>query len=293
MRWTRVFMLIIVNALGILSINAQDYGRLLQQLDTSVIDQHVRVFKSSRLILSQSTVQLSERELQFRISHLFGRISDGIDELYGLDQMYNVDLSLEYGISNSFQVGLARSNDFDKTLQFSFKKAILKQDLSDKPQVSLSYFGSINIKSKDYEVSRSFNDRLDYINQLLLSRKFSDKFSAQIAPSFVYISRPFTGEHPHELFATDLGLSFALTKSTNINLEYMYTFPTFGSDLYDFDRNVLALGVDIETGGHVFQLFITNSTRVQPGSFIQQYNNDGFFRGHLHLGFSIMRSFNL
>jgi len=272
---------------------AQDSGGLLKQLDTSTEDRTVMAFKSSRLILGQSTVQLSKGELQFRVSHLFGRVSDGFDELYGLDQMYNVDLSFEYGLSNSLQIGLARSNDFDKTLQFSLKRAFIQQLTSGNPQVSFSYFGSINIKSRDYEEDRSFSDRLEYVNQLLLSRKFSDKFSAQIAPSFVYLSRANSSDHPNSLLATNLGMSMAINKSVNFNLEYVFTFPTFTSDLYDFDRNALSLGFDIEKGGHVFQVFMTNSTRVQPGRFIQQFNNDRFFKGQLHIGFSIMRSFSL
>ncbi|GAB7088100.1 DUF5777 family beta-barrel protein [Marinifilum fragile] len=271
---------------------AQEENTLLNQIDTIGEDRPVKGFKSSRLILGQSTVQLAERELQFRVSHLFGRITDGIEELYGLDQMYNVDLSFEYGITNRSQVGLARSNDFDKTVQLSFKRALIRQSLQNSPKFSLSYFGSFNIKTRNYDESRSFSDRLEYVNQLLLSRRFSKKIAVQISPSYTYLSRVLTNQHPHSLLATNFGVSTSITKSTNFNIEYIYTFPTFTSDLYDFKKNVLSLGFDIETGGHVFQVYITNSTRVQPGSFIQQYNNDNFFDGDIHIGFSIMRSFN-
>ena len=274
------------------SLQAQEENSLLNQLDINQEDRPVTSFKSSRLILGQSTVQLSERELQFRVSHLFGRVTDGIEELFGLDQMYNVDLSFEYGITDRSQIGLARSNDFDKTVQLSFKRSILKQTVQGSPKFSLTYFGSFNIKTRSYEQSRSFSDRLEYVNQIILSRKFND-ISVQIAPSYTYVSRVLTGDHPHSIFATNLGISKSVTKSTNFNVEYVYTFPTFTSDLYDFEKNVLSIGFDIETGGHVFQVYITNSTRVQPGSFIQQYNNDNFFDGDIHIGFSIMRSFNL
>jgi len=266
---------------------------LLGQLDTSRVERSVSAFKSSRLVLGQSTVQLSKGELQFRVSHLFGRISDGLDELYGLDQMYNVDLSFEYGISDLLQVGLARSNDFDKTLQASFKTSLIKQSKVKNKPISLSYFGSLNIRSRDYIEDRDFKDRLEFVNQILISRKFSDRFSAQLTPSFVHINRTSTNKHPHSLFATNLGMSMSISKSTNFNIEYIYTLPTFDSDLYKTSKNVLSFGFDVETGGHVFQVFVTNSTRVQPGSFIQQYKNDDFFKGEVHIGFSIMRSFSL
>ena len=293
MKLNQLVLIFLFYFIGSNVVFAQEEKSLMLQLKADKIDRPVAIFKSSRLILGQSTVQLSERELQFRVSHLFGRISDGLDELYGLDQMYNVDISFEYGISNSMQVGLARSNDFDKTLQLSGKYAILKQSSLEKPKISLSFFGSMYVKTKDYEMERNFGDRLDYLSQIILARKFSNQFSAQIAPSYTYVSRVSESEHPHSIVAINLGTSMAITKSTNFNLEYVYTVPSFNSDLYDFKRNALSLGFDIETGGHVFQVFVTNSTRVQPGRFTQQFNNDNFFKGHLHIGFSIMRSFSL
>jgi len=98
MKWKIITFIIFSQFFTFSVLNAQEYGNLLGQLDTSRVEQPMPTFKSSRLVLGQSTVQLSKGELQFRVSHLFGRISDGIDELYGLDQMYNVDLSFEYGI---------------------------------------------------------------------------------------------------------------------------------------------------------------------------------------------------
>ncbi|MBL4560761.1 MAG: hypothetical protein JKX79_07210 [Labilibaculum sp.] len=275
------------------ALNGQEYKSLLSQLDTSRMEVPVSAFKSSRLVLGQSTVQLSKGELQFRVSHLFGRISEGIDELYGLDVMQNVDISFEYGITDKLQIGLARSNDFDKTLQGSSKYSFVKQsNLTNRP-VSISYFGALYVKTRNYNEKLSFMDRTEFVNQLLISRQFSEKFSAQIAPSYVYLTKPATNNHPQSLFASNFGISMGLTKSTNFNIEYVYTFPTFNNDLYSMSKNALSFGFDIETGGHVFQVFITNSTRVQPGRFIQQYNNDDFFNGDVHIGFSIMRSFNL
>jgi hypothetical protein len=293
MKWKMISLIILVNFLFLSVLPAQEYKSLLSQLDTSRVEVPVSAFKSTRLILGQSTVQLSKGELQFRVSHLFGRISEGIDELYGLDLMHNVDISFEYGITDKLQIGLARSNDFDKTLQGSSKSSFVKQSDGNNRPISLSYFGALYIKTRNYNENVSFKDRTEFVNQILVSRRFSERFSAQIAPSYVYLTKPATDDYPQSLFASNFGVSMRLTKSTNFNIEYVYTFPTFDSDLYDMGRNALSFGFDIETGGHVFQVFITNSTRVQPGRFIQQYNNDDFFNGDIHIGFSIMRSFNL
>lgn len=278
------------------TVFSQEDKSLLSDLETVAIQDtntKVSTFKSSRLALGQSTEQLAKRELQFRVSHLFGRISDGIQELFGLDQMYNLDLSLEYGITDRIQVGLARSNDFNKTVQMTLKAAVMQQTAPSGAPVSITYFGSFNIRSRNFDDNRPFVDRLEYVNQLLVARRFTKNFSAQITPSIVYLNRVNTEEYPHTIFSSAIGASIGITPSININLEYIFIFPTFSEDLYDAAKNPLTIGVDFETGGHVFQVFITNATRLQPSGFNQQWDNDNFFKGDIHLGFSIMRSFNL
>ncbi|TLX71139.1 hypothetical protein E9993_20945 [Labilibacter sediminis] len=76
-------------------------------------------------------------------------------------------------------------------------------------------------------------------------------------------------------------------------MEYNYVLPTFGKDLYELAKNALSFGIDIETGGHVFQIFLSNATRLQPTGYVAQWNNDNFFDGEIHFGFSIMRSFSM
>lgn len=268
---------------------------LLEELnvtDTSKSEQVVSTFKSTRLVLGSTTVQLAPGELQFRVSHLFGPMSEGIQELYGLDQIFNVDIALDYGINQWLSVGLARSSDYDKTLQTNVQFAILRQTTSDN-KFSLSYVGGVNVRTRKYDVDRDFVDRMEYEHQLLLSRKFTHGFSAQLTPGWVYLNRVPTTAHPHWLWYTTLGVSYAVTPSTSINGEYTYTFPTFDDELYDAGKNVLSVGVDIETGGHVFQVFVSNATRLQPSGYVAQWNNNVFFNGDIHLGFSIMRSFGL
>ncbi|MCU4163766.1 DUF5777 family beta-barrel protein [Carboxylicivirga caseinilyticus] len=274
--------------------NAQEKN-LLDELSTHAkasSEQYVSAFKSTRLVLGPTTVQLSAKELQFRVSHLFGLMSDGIQELFGLDQIYNVDIALDYGLTNWLSAGIARSSDYDKTLQTGVQLAILKQTTSAQ-WFSLSYAGGVNIRTRKYEIERPFIERLEYEHLVLLSRKFNHQFSAQVTPGWVNLNRVPTTAHPHSLWYTALGVSYALTPSTTLNGEYTYVWPTFNDGLYDGGKNGLSVGVDIETGGHVFQLFVTNATRLQPSGFAAQWNNNVFFDGDIHFGFSIMRSFSL
>lgn len=276
------------------SLTAQN-NSLLNELESQAQndDQEVlSIFKSNRLILTQSTEQLRKKELQFRVSHLFGRISDGLEELYGLDQMFNVDLALEYGVSDKLSYALARSNDFDKTVQNTIKLALLQQRTDKHPPLSIAYSFGVNIKTKSYDDSRSFSDRLEYANQVILAKRFKS-FSAMLSPTFVYVNRVHEQEMPHSIFSTVFGISVDISPSATINTEYVYIWPTFDAPFYDAGRNPLSLGIDLDTGGHVFQIFITNSTRLQTSGLSYNWDNDNFFDGDIHIGFSIMRSFDL
>ncbi len=57
-------------------------------------------------------------------------------------------------------------------------------------------------------------------------------------------------------------------------------------------KNSLSLGVDIETGGHVFQLHFTNSNAMIEKGFMTETIGD-FFKGDIHFGFNISRVFTL
>ncbi len=249
-------------------------------------------FMSSRLVLGQTTRQMGKNELQVRISHVFGRITSGYQEFWGIDNIENVDIALEYGFSNNFQMGLARSSDFNKTLQASYKINLLSQQADNTPFLNLTYFGSLNVYTRKYETDRVFKDRLEYVQQLLASHKLNNTFSFLVAPTYVHINQTASGDHGNDLFSTGVGMSIRLTSSMRINTEYYYTFPTYSSDVWSADQNALSFGLDLETGGHVFLVFLSNAKRLQTSGFIPTWNNDRISNGDFHIGFSIMRSFN-
>ncbi|TLX70081.1 hypothetical protein E9993_22600 [Labilibacter sediminis] len=276
-------------------IKGQEKGLLdeLEQESSNENALYLSLFKSTNVVLTPSVVQLAKGELQFRVSHVFGTVTSGIEELYGLDEIYNVDISFDYGISERLSIGIARSSDFDKTLQSKIKYSILRQNSTNTSPISLIYFGGINIRTRQYDIERDFVDRLEYISQLIIGKKFSDSFSTQLSGAFIHLNRVPSKSHPNTIGLTSLGASYSLTRSANLNVEYVYIIPTFDNEIYDGNKNILSVGLDLETGGHVFQVFITNSNRLQLSGMAQQWNNDNFFEGDVHIGFSIMRSFNL
>ena len=84
---------------------------------------------------------------------------------------------------------------------------------------------------------------------------------------------------------------FRSSNRVSINAEYFYAFrPENSSFNYP---NALSVGVDIETGGHVFQIMLTNSLAMREGGFIWGTDNGNWNDGGIHLGFNISRVFSL
>lgn len=292
----KTFPFLIPYLLFCLSASAQDDAifdeleALTEQENTEVI----AAFKSTRVILGPSIERVQKKQLHFRVSHLFSPISLGYRELFGLDQLVNMNLSLEYGLNNRFQVGLARSNKADKTLMPNIKASLLRQSTGKNAfPFYVSYFGSLDWKTNTYS-SPAQNDyfvgRLDYVNMLLLARKFSPRLSVQLSPSWLHRNLTNSPSEPNDLFSLGVSGRYLLNDHLSFNWEYFHTYPS--AEVIQAKYNPLSLGVDIETGGHVFQLYFSNASALHPGKFLMNQNGS-FFDGTIQFGFSIMREFNL
>jgi len=266
----------------------------LDEITTKESQEVIATFKSTRLVIAQSTERVRASQLHFRVSHVFGKIK-GIDNFFGLDNLNNMNLSFEYGLTDYIQLGLARSNKPDKTYSSSLKLSLLRQKAGDASfPFSLSYFGGVDYKSRRYtpeKRDKDFNGRLDYINQILISRKMSDQLSLQLSPTWVHRNLTDNKIEPNDIYSIGIGGRYLFSRSTSINLEYFYTIPTF--DQHDINKNTLSIGFDIETGGHVFQLYFTNAFALHPGKFGLNQSGDFFQKRDINFGFSILRAFSL
>ncbi|MGY5352506.1 DUF5777 family beta-barrel protein [Wenyingzhuangia sp. IMCC45533] len=246
-------------------------------------------FKGTRILNGHSIENRKKGILEFVISHRFGRVNLGFDELYGLDQS-NIRFALERGITDRLMIGLGRSS-YEKTFDGFAKYKLLKQEVGKRGMpISLSVFGSVAYRSiKDFEPGKelSFNQKLTYVSQLLIARKFSSNFSLQLTPSYIHKNSVLVSSDPHDIFAIGTGGRIKLTKRTSLNFEYHHNLnPSTSIDATDS----IAFGVDIETGGHVFQIILSNSITMIEKSFITE-STDNFFKGDVHLGFNISRAF--
>ncbi len=270
-----------------------DLMNLLNDNAPKETDFATATFKSTRIMNGHSIEKMPPGQLDVRISHRFGLINSGAYEFFGLDQA-NMHFSLEYGILKWLMVGVGRGS-YEKTYDGFAKFTVLRQSSGAKVMpVSLSLFSSIAVNSlkwTDPTRTNYFSSRLSYVGQVLVARKISQGFSVQLTPSYVHRNFVPTELDPNDLFALGAGGRMKLTKRISFNAEYYYLVNPksyMSQQIYD----PLSVGVDIETGGHVFQLLLTNSLAMIEKGFIGE-TTGSWAKGDIHLGFNISRVFTL
>lgn len=273
------------------SVNAQDELMDLFEENAPVTDYTYATFKTTRISLGQSVENPANGNLIFDIQHHFGRVNEGAYEFFGLDQA-TLRLGFQYGITDWLAIGIGRST-LGKTYDGSVKAKLLKQSKGAvNMPVSVSYFGSMAIntlKFDNVERTNYFTSRLSYANQLLIARKFSAAISLQLTPTFIHRNLVETKEDDNDVWALGAGGRFKLSKRISLNLEYYYIISEQTSKDY---HDSFTIGFDIETGGHVFQLFFTNSQGIVEQHFIPKTTGD-WLNGDIHFGFNISRAFVL
>ena len=246
-------------------------------------------FKGTRIVNGHSIENKNDKELEFIIAHRFGRINTGFYDLFGLDNA-NIRFALEYGLTDNLTIGAGRSS-YEKTYDSFLKYSLIKQKKGENSfPVAISLFGSAAVKTlRDYDPAdkRSFAESLFYVGQVLIAKKISPSLSLQLTPTYVHRNTVRTLEDPHDIFALGFGGRIKLSKRVALNTEYYYTFDESKSIN---TRNSLAFGVDIETGGHVFQIILSNAITMIEKSFISETTGN-FFGGDIHLGFNLSRTF--
>ena len=271
-------------------LSQEDLLKELQQSEVKGKEYISSTFKGSRLINGQTIETRHKGELEFIFAHRFGPMNGGLYELYGLDQAY-VRIGLEYGLTDALGVGIGR-NSVDKTVDGFLRYKALRQSQTGMP-ISLTAFGIMAVKTspKDADAGYdiTFEDRTSYTAQLLIARKFTPALSLQLMPSYVHKNTVDQSIEDNDQIALGVGGRIKVSRSVAITSEYYYRFNVNDNSPY---YNSIGFGVDIETGGHVFQIVITNSRGLTERAFITETTGE-FFDGDIHLGFNVTRIFQL
>ena len=286
-------ILLLAIPLSIWSFNLFAQGSLLDELgkDEETIEYAKYSFKTNRIINMHSLENTAEGVLDMKISHRFGVVDEGIYDLFGMD-VATQRIGFDYGITDDLCVGVNR-NSVKKALDGFVKYRLLRQSKGKVYMpITLSLLTSMAVETQkwsDQSRENYFSSRLFYTHQLLLGRKFNDVFTLELAPTVVHRNLVATKAEKNTVYAMGIGGRVRLNRRTTFNAEYVYVLPNQLGDGY---KNSLSIGLDIETGGHVFQLHFTNSTSMSEYSYITQTEKN-WGKNAVRFGFNVSRVFTM
>lgn len=283
-----ILVLLFVPSMHLAVFAQDDLMDILGEEVEEEIDYTAYTFKSSHIINGHSIEQMKKQQLDFRINHRFGQLNSGAYELWGLDNAV-INFCFDYGITDWLMIGLRRGT-YQKTYDGSLKFRILRQSKGKRVMpVSLSYYADMSVntlKISDPNIEDIFSNRVAYAHQILIARKFSDKISLQISPTFIHRNLVDAAQE-NDVYAIGIGGRYKFIRRVAFTFEYFYSSNTSANDaLY----NSLSVGFDIETGGHVFQVFLTNSKPMIEKGFIAETSGN-WADGGIYFGFNISRVF--
>lgn len=268
-----------------------DLLEMLEGMEEEKREFTIATFKGTRVVNASSIEMPSQGVLQLNISHRFGALNGGFYELFGLDQA-NMRFDFEYGLTPWLSLGLGRSN-IQKTYDGSWRVKLLRQSTGKVVMpVSVAYNGGITVNTlswADPNRENLFSSRLNYYHQILIARKLGERLSLQVSPTVVHRNLVTVADDQNDVYALGIGGRFKVSGSVTINAEYFYLLPGTTADQYE---NCLSIGVDIETGGHVFQLIFSNSVAMTPNQFIAT-TDESWLDGGIHFGFNMSRVFTV
>ena len=274
------------------NIYAQD--DLLNQLDSIQPKEKEIVpaaFKGLQVCNMQSTKLPVKGEFYFLVSHRFGDLSKGLENFFGLDNALT-KIGGIWGITNWLSLGVSR-HTYNKTYELAAKYKFANQITDGFPFTIVGY-NTMDINSelkKEVNPQLEFQDRLQYSSQLIISRKFSESFSCEILPIYIHKNLYEASNDQKDLFLLGIGGRYKLSKRLSLNAEYAARLNK-DNNLTSTFNSPLTVGLDIETGGHVFQMVFSNSQPMNDVAMLSNARgNWDFHRGPLYFGFNMYRVF--
>lgn len=293
MIFTKRLLAILCLLLTVFSVSAQqtDLFKMQDSLETKDPKpaKVINTFYSTRLVNSETVEILGKGSMDFRISHRFNPLNTGLYNMFGLDNA-SMRLGFDFGIAKDLMVGIGRTT-FNKELDGFAKYRLLHQTAeSNSIPLSIALVASLSYKTLDMDPTLKVtgSDRTYFTGQVLFASKLNEHTSIQLSPTYTHYNRilGFTGGGT-DLFALGFLARQKISKRVSINVEYFYQATRFNGT-YD----PLSVGVDINTGGHVFQLHFTNSTGMNEHTFIHE-TTGSWGSGAVRWGFNVSRIFNL
>jgi hypothetical protein len=293
MKINRFLVLITILILTSASLKAQDSTMQNNEPETKYI---TRTFFGTRVLNGHSVETTGKGILELKIQHRMGRLDQGFNELFGLDQA-SFAFGFEYGITDWLMAGLGRSTvgkQYD-----GFVKAKLLRQCTGKKNIPLTVvaLAGMSINGTPWsnpDRKNYFSSRLSYTYQLIIGRKFGSRFGLQISPTWIHRNLVTASDDHNDVFALGVAGRVRFSNRIAFSAEYYYTFPNQIASQYNGAdvTNNLSAGIEIFTGKHVFNVFLTNGIGMSENQFITQNTEDWLKKG-IHIGFNMTRLFHV
>lgn len=269
-----------------------DLLSLVEKKDEKKKEYITNAFKSTRVINGHSMEFVGKGVMDVRILHRFGPVNSGFNNLFGLDQA-NMRFGFDYGVLKSLTVGFGRSNvgkEWDGFIKF---RPIWQAEGGTWPwPVSVVLVTGATISTvpwADPNRKNFFTSRMAYYNEVIIGRKFSERFSLQVSPLFVHRNIVALATDKNDIYAVGVGARYKISRRTAFVVDYHYIASGLDKTVY---KDPLSVGFDIETGGHVFQLHFSNATGMNEKAFITNTTNQ-WGKGEIRFGFNLSRVFTV
>jgi len=288
------------------NVKAAEDQTHLQKRPSTGGSQPVDAFPFTVLINAKTTHFFNPETFGFVIQHRFGptKLDEGFwRNFMGLDLSANVRFAFEIPFGDRFYAEIGRTR-YGKFYDFGAKYLVFSQTKDEKYPVSLALYGNVAIdtdKAPVFPEDATFLNgapfefkwyhRFYYDSQVIVSRKFSDKFSAQITGELIWrnLAPPPTvidGEVVEEknyILAFPIAMRYRLGYLSALSLEFMpNTHP---------GTTPFALAYEIaSSGNHVFQITLSNTDRFLPQMLFTHPTYSAINDGLL-LGFNLFRYF--
>ncbi len=269
------------------------FGLTQEKDKDSIVDKPERpAFEGSTIIDNQTNVLNIKKTLEIQMSHRFGLINGGENDLAGIWAPSNIRIGLTYALLDWITVGYGTTK-FDRLQDFNLKVGLLRQTRSNRIPLSITYYGNATVSARPKENFDLRQHRYSYFNQIIFAKRFNPNLSLQIAPSISHYNLVETFME-NDRISIAFGGRYKISPNTAVMFDYSQPLNQWDDperpDI-EFNSPGVSFGVEFATSGHIFQLLISNYDGIVPQKN-HVFNQNNFFDGDFLIGFNITRKYN-
>lgn len=273
---TQLIIGILIGLFLVPMLHAQERKVRWERSEPEKLDLHL--FHSPHAINLPTAETLKKGDWEFEISHRFLPLIDDSDALYGLDGPVNMRMALGYAWTNRLVTTIGRSNVRDNVdLTIKHKTLQLRHETF---PVLIGFQGGFAWNTAELpDRDRTDSKNFQYFGQLIANTLYKKKLGIGLVQSYLHNTHIECEDTQH---SWTLGgyLQYYVSELWSVQAEANFTQDGFRNQYDSF-----AIGIELETGGHFFKIFLTNGHRLNQ----TQYLAGADLESDLRLGFMITR----